>query len=65
MAELTKGTIPIVDQKEQEEFEKVAIRRLVRKLDWRLIPFMFLLEATSFMNRVSIGKSPFTRIIHY
>ncbi len=56
MAELTKDTIPIVDQKEQEEFEKIAIRSLVRRLDWRLIPFMFPLEATSYMNRVSIGR---------
>jgi hypothetical protein len=49
---MTMNNIPIIDQK----FEKIAIRRLVRKLDRRIIPFMCLLEAASYINRVSIGR---------
>ncbi len=54
--EMEVGNIRIIDQTVKQQFEKNAIRRLVRKLDWRLIPFMFLLEMASYVNRVSIGK---------
>lgn len=47
---------PIVDQILQQKFEKVAIRRLIRKLDWRLLPYMLLIEIGSYINRTSIGK---------
>ncbi len=56
VTELKRDIIPIVDEKTQQKFEKIAIRRLVRKLDWRLIPLIFLLEAASYINRVSIGR---------
>jgi hypothetical protein len=56
ITEFTSDTIPIVDEKTQQKFEKIAIRRLVRKLDCRLIPFMFLLEAGSYLNRATLDK---------
>jgi hypothetical protein len=34
----------VIDEATQQQFETIAIRRLVRKLDWRLIPFLFLIE---------------------
>jgi hypothetical protein len=54
-AEMSMDKIPIIDEETQQKFEKVAIRRLVRKLDWRLVPFMFLLEMGSYINRISCG----------
>jgi hypothetical protein len=54
-AEMSMDKIPVIDEETQQKFEKVAIRRLVRKLDWRLVPFMFLLEMGSYINRVSCG----------
>jgi hypothetical protein len=48
--------IPVIDENIKKEYEKTAIRRLVRKLDRRLIPFLFLLEMESSMNRISIGR---------
>ncbi len=54
-AEMSIDKIPVIDEETQQKFEKVAIRRLVRKLDWRLVPFMFLLEMGSYINRVSCG----------
>jgi hypothetical protein len=46
----------VIDQGTQQQFEAIAIRRLVRKLDWRLIPFLFLIEMVSYLNRISISK---------
>ncbi len=55
ISEMSMDKIPVIDEETQQKFEKVAIRRLVRKLDWRLVPFMFLLEMGSYINRVSCG----------
>jgi hypothetical protein len=48
--------ITIIDQKTQHILEKIAIRRLIRKLDKRILIFMCVLEGASYINRVSIGK---------
>jgi hypothetical protein len=55
ISEMSMEKIPVIDEEIQQKFEKVAIRRLVRKLDWRLVPFMFLLEMGSYINRISCG----------
>jgi predicted secreted protein len=55
--EMEVDNIFIIDQTAKQQFEKTAIRRLVRKLDRRIIPFMCILEAASYLNRVSIGTS--------
>ncbi len=54
--EMLVDNIPIIDKNAQQEYKKIAIRHLVRKLDRRLIPFLFLLEAGSYINRISIGR---------
>jgi hypothetical protein len=54
--EMDMVTIPIFDQKAREQFEKKAIRRLIRKLDLRIVPFIFVLEMGAYINRVSIGR---------
>jgi len=51
--ETLMNNIPIIDE---NRFAELAIRHLVRKLDRRLIPFLFLLEAGSYLNRISIGN---------
>ncbi len=49
--------ILIVDQDDEKQIYDNAIHHLVRKLDRRLLPFIVLLEISSFINRVSIGMS--------
>ncbi len=46
----------VIDEATQRKFEEIAIRRLVRKLDWRLIPFIVLIEMGSYINRTSVGR---------
>ena len=48
--------IPMVDQTNLGKFEKIAIRCLIKKLDWRLLPYMLLIEIGSYINRISIGR---------
>jgi hypothetical protein len=54
--EIKVNETPIIDQNTLQQFEKIANHRLVRKLDKRIIPFMFLHEMGSYMNRVSVGR---------
>lgn len=39
------------------EWDEAAVRRLVRKIDWRLIPFLALLYLLSFLDRTNIGNA--------
>lgn len=45
----------MIDQNTEQQFRSIAIRRIVGKLDRRLIPFLVLLEIASYINRLSIG----------
>ncbi len=56
IANMAMDNIFIIDQASQQKFEEIAIRCLVRKLDWRLIPFMLLIEVVSYINRISTGR---------
>lgn len=48
---IEKGTVfPEYDMPEDEE------RRMVRKIDWRVLPVVSALYVMSFLNRVNIGK---------
>lgn len=47
----------MIEQTLFQKFEAIAIRRLVRKLDWRLLPYLFLIEIVSYINRISTGRS--------
>ncbi|CAN8100244.1 unnamed protein product [Discula destructiva] len=38
-------------------FDDTATRRLIRKIDWRLIPFLALLYLLSFLDRTNIGNA--------
>jgi hypothetical protein len=44
-----------IEQNSEQQFRAVAIRGHVSKLDRRLIPFLLLLEMSSYINRNSIG----------
>ena len=44
-----------IDQNTEQQFRAKAIRCLVSKLDRRLIPFLVILEMSSYLNRNSIG----------
>jgi hypothetical protein len=49
------NNVSITVQKDEKQSYDNAVDRLIWKLDRRLLPFLFLLEMSSFMNRVSIG----------
>ncbi|CAF1229797.1 unnamed protein product [Rotaria sordida] len=55
IATVTMDNILVIDEAIQQQFEEIAVRRLIRKLDWRIIPFMVLIEVISYMNRISTG----------
>ena len=45
------------DQLDDFYIDPQAERRLLRKLDWRLIPWLSLLYLMSFLDRTSIGNA--------
>jgi hypothetical protein len=47
--------IPTIVQNAEKQFYNNAIHRLIWKLDRRVLPFLLLLEMSSYINRVSIG----------
>lgn len=53
-------TVPLLpnNQDTGQQYRVIAIRRIIWKLDRRLIPFFVLIEIMSFLNRVSIGMYP-------
>lgn len=53
--EQTKLTVPLYN--EHIDTSGVDERKLVRKLDWRLIPWLSLLYLLSFLDRTSIGNA--------
>lgn len=36
-------------------YDQKATKRLIRKIDWRLLPFLALLYLLSFLDRTNIG----------
>lgn len=40
-----------------EPWDEAATKRLIRKIDWRLIPFLALLYLLSFLDRTNIGNA--------
>jgi hypothetical protein len=49
------GITVVVDQEHLEHDHARTIRSIIWKLDKRLIPFLFLLEFSSHINRISTG----------
>lgn len=53
----------ILDEKVEQvpdshvELDEAATKRLLRKIDWRLIPFLALLYLLSFLDRTNIGNA--------
>lgn len=39
------------------EWDESATKKLIRKIDWRLIPFLALLYLLSFLDRTNIGNA--------
>ncbi|CAF1100666.1 unnamed protein product [Adineta steineri] len=57
MDEVITENIPVIDQENQQKFLEIAIRRLIRKLDRRLLPYLYLLELASYIIRTNIGHA--------
>ena len=53
---MTNSDPVLIDQIALQEFERTAIRRLIRKLDRRLLPYLLLIEIGSYINWISTGK---------
>lgn len=47
----------ILDQITEQQYKARAIRRLIWKLDLRLLPLLVLLQISSFIDRASIGMN--------
>ena len=68
--ESEKGEIPQVDQEKSTvllyndhiDTSGVDERKLVRKLDWRLIPWLSFLYLLSFLDRTSIGNAKVRKV---
>ena len=48
---------PAIDQTLLQKFQRIAIHRLIRKLDYRLLPYLWLIEIASYVNRISTGRN--------
>lgn len=51
---------PFKDSSSEEnavEWDDAATKKLIRKIDWRLIPFLALLYLLSFLDRTNIGNA--------
>ena len=55
----------ILDQNTEQKFKAVAIRRLIRKLDRRLLPFLILLQIISLIDRATIGMNLFIQWLFF
>lgn len=42
---------------EQPMFDEKATKRIIRKMDWNLLPFLALLYLLSFLDRTNIGNA--------
>ena len=42
---------------QDEETDPVEERRIIRKVDWRLLPLLILLYTLTFLDRVNIGNA--------
>lgn len=51
------NVIQIITLEDIKNRQEKAIRRLIRKLDLRLIPFLALLQFFSYIHQISIGKA--------
>lgn len=49
------GNVPIASLEDIRNQQDIAARRLIRKLDIRLIPFLAILELSSYIHQVNIG----------
>ncbi|KAI8173397.1 putative transporter [Colletotrichum sp. SAR 10_75] len=49
--------VEYVSDPERSGFDQAATKRLLRKMDWALIPFLALLYLLSFLDRTNIGNA--------
>ena len=61
----TEHTDHTLDQTVEQQFKTVAIRRLTRKLDRRLLPFLILLQIISLIDRATIGMNLFIQWLFF
>lgn len=52
---IANNNIHVIHQSDEQHFFENGIRRLFRKLDLRLLPFLVLLKIGSVLNRASMG----------
>lgn len=53
MEKTERGSVVEAD----EAFDPVEAKRIIRKIDWRLIPLLTLLYTLTFLDRVNIGNA--------
>lgn len=53
----TDTSVNGISSLETGSWDDASVKRLVRKIDWRLIPFLALLYLLSFLDRTNIGNA--------
>lgn len=56
-AEMGSVESPKLQQQGQPESDDVDEKKVIRKIDWRLIPLLTLLYTLTFLDRVNIGNA--------
>jgi hypothetical protein len=56
-AEMGSVESPKLQQHEPPESSEVDEKKVIRKIDWRLIPLLTLLYTLTFLDRVNIGNA--------
>lgn len=50
-------TLPLMDTETNIETDPVEAKRVLRKIDWRIIPLLQFLYMLTFLDRVNIGNA--------
>ncbi|KAI8941695.1 hypothetical protein NX059_002905 [Plenodomus lindquistii] len=56
-SDVTTASTPVEGEIESQAFDPCATKKLLRKLDWHLIPFMSLIYLLCFLDRTNIGNA--------
>lgn len=50
-------TLPLMDPATNSETDPAEAKRILRKIDWRIIPLLQFLYMLTFLDRVNIGNA--------
>lgn len=57
MKSIMSKALPLMDPETNIETDPVEAKRILRKIDWRIIPLLQFLYMLTFLDRVNIGNA--------